>query len=66
MRVCGAIRHRSERTVIARLAQVAGFGFVTAGAFLIVPWLGCVVAGLSLLVVGVALEVESRKVNGAG
>lgn len=52
--------------MIARLAQVAGFGFLTAGAFLIVPWLGCVVAGLSLLVVGVALEVESRKVNGAG
>lgn len=52
--------------MIARLLQLAGFGCVTAGAFLIVPWLGCVVAGISLLVVGVALEVESRKVNGAG
>lgn len=38
--------------------QLAGFGAVCVGCFLLAVWAGCVATGVSLLVVGVLTELR--------
>lgn len=42
------------------IMQVLGLGLITAGVTIVAPWAGMIVAGLSLLAVGVAMEIGSR------
>jgi hypothetical protein len=41
---------------VSTLAELAGFAFVAAGAWFIVPAFGVAVAGVSLLMIGFAID----------
>lgn len=43
------------------LAQLVGLALCAAGAWLLSPAAGLLVAGVSLLLVGLALEIEQRR-----
>ncbi len=41
---------------MATALQLVGLGLVAAGAFMLVPWAGVIVAGVALTWVGLSLE----------
>lgn len=44
------------RTTISSLLELAGLAAVAVGLWMLAPWLGVTVAGVGLVVVGLALD----------
>lgn len=42
-------------SVLSTLIELAGIAAITTGGFLVAPWLGCMILGVALIVLGVAL-----------
>lgn len=49
------------RALVSSLLELAGMAAVSAGAYMLAPWAGMVVAGVSLALVGYALDPPPRK-----
>jgi predicted phage tail protein len=47
--------------VIHTVLQVLGVAVMSAGFWMLAPWLGAVVAGVALVALGVSLEADRRR-----
>jgi hypothetical protein len=48
------------KLVVATILEVAGILALSAGFFLLAPWLGVVVGGLCLVLLGIAVDPPAR------
>ena len=47
--------------MIASVLQVLGLVVLAVGCWMLAPWFGVIVAGVSLVALGVALELDRRR-----
>lgn len=48
------------KAAVSAGAELAGVGLIVAGFWLIAPWLGLIVGGIALILVGLAVDPPAR------